>query len=72
MSLEWLDWDDADDEPAEEADGWSAYWVCAYTMFEEPLTEPWPVYAENFDAAMTVYEVLLRKKARDERSEYTP
>ncbi len=70
MSMEWLDWEE--DEPAEEDDGWGAYWVCAYTMFDEALSPPWPVYAENFDSAMTIYEVLLRMKHRDERTEHSP
>lgn len=69
MSLEWLDWDD--DEPAEEHDGWSAYWVQACTMFDEPLSAPWPVFAEDFDSAMTIYEILLRMKYKDERTEYS-
>jgi hypothetical protein len=45
----------------EEEEDWNLYIVSMYDWYtEEPIQGGWPVMAPDFEAAMTVYEVLLR------------
>lgn len=60
---DYYNWDD-DDVWEIEPDGnnWCWYYVNINDWFtDQPIEQPWPVFAEGFDEAMTIYEVLLRK-----------
>lgn len=55
MSLEWLDYEDEDEDT-----GWNLYAVTMTSIItDEALAPTWPVYAEDFNAAIKVYQVLL-------------
>lgn len=54
-------WDEDEESLDEDGNKWNWYFVSMYDMFtEDPLANPWPVFAEGFEQAMDVYEVLYR------------
>jgi hypothetical protein len=50
------------DEHEEDNENWSWYYVSMYDIItSKRIEEDWPVFAKDFDSAMTIYELLYKQ-----------
>lgn len=55
MAMDWLDYNDWDDEE------WNLYIISVHSVETgEEVSQQWPVYAGSYMDAITVYEVIQR------------
>ena len=54
-------WDDDENPLDDDGNNWSWFYVSMYDMFlHDPISEPWPIFAEDYDQAMDIYEILYK------------
>jgi hypothetical protein len=54
-------WDDDENPLEDDGNNWSWFYVSMYDMFtEDPIANPWPVFAEGYQQAMDIYEILYK------------
>ena len=52
-------WDEEEEDTDENT--WSWFYVSMYDMFtSDPIENPWPIFAEGYQQAMDIYEVLYK------------
>jgi hypothetical protein len=53
-------WDEEDYDYEEEGEDWNLYGVQMTSLLDDnPISDMWPVYAENYDSAIMMYQILL-------------
>lgn len=54
-------WDDDDYSLDDDGNKWAWFYVSMYDMFtDDPVEKPWPVFAEGYQQAMDIYEILYK------------
>lgn len=54
-------WDNDEEALHDDGNKWAWFYVSMYDMFtDDALEAPWPVFAQGFQEAMDIYEVLYK------------